>query len=119
MGMNLKLKFFKLAILSLAITSVPCAYAITTAQPNKILHVAYEAPDDGFDMVKTTNFYSANIAEAIFEPLLKYDYLARPLQLVPNTVESLPKVEQDGKVYIFKTLYTTNFTEPLSYQGSA
>ncbi|EPQ5560649.1 hypothetical protein LHN56_002909, partial [Acinetobacter baumannii] len=31
MGMNLKLKFFKLAILSLAITSVPCAYAITTA----------------------------------------------------------------------------------------
>ncbi|HGP3357663.1 TPA: hypothetical protein ACLHMS_003663, partial [Acinetobacter baumannii] len=54
MGMNLKLKFFKLAILSLAITSVPCAYAITTAQPNKILHVAYEAPDDGFDMVKTT-----------------------------------------------------------------
>ncbi len=64
--MNLKLKFFKLAVLSLAITSVPCAYAITPAQPNKILHVAYEAPDDGFDMVKTSNFYSASIAEAIF-----------------------------------------------------
>ncbi|HAV4995937.1 MULTISPECIES: ABC transporter substrate-binding protein [Acinetobacter] len=117
MDMNLKLKFFKLAILSLAITSIPCAYAITPAQPNKILHVAYEAPDDGFDMVKTTNFYSASIAEAIFEPLLKYDYLARPLQLVPYTAESMPKVEQDGKVYIFKIKPGIYFTDDPAFKG--
>ena len=81
------------------------------------MHVAYEAPDDGFDMVKTTNFYSASIAEAIFEPLLKYDYLARPLQLVPNTVESLPKVEQDGKVYIFKIKPGIYFTNDPAFKG--
>ena len=81
------------------------------------MHVAYEILDDGFDMVKTTNFYSASIAEAIFEPLLKYDYLARPLQLVPNTVESLPKVEQDGKVYIFKIKPGIYFTNDPAFKG--
>ena len=76
--------------------------ANAAAQSNKILHVAMEAPDDGFDMVKTYNFYSGKIAEVIFEPLLKYDYLARPVQLVPNTVAALPPIEQNGKVYTFK-----------------
>ncbi len=60
---------------------------------------------------------SASIAVAIFEPLLKYDYLARPLQLVPNTVESLPKVEQDGKVYIFKIKPGIYFTNDPAFKG--
>ncbi len=78
-GMNLNSKKLKLAALSLAMGFGFSAYAKSPADPNKVLNIAYEAPDDGFDTVKTYNFYSGSIAQAIFEPLLKYDYLARPL----------------------------------------
>lgn len=73
---------------------MPMGYAKTPAQADKVLRVAFEAPDDGFDMVKTFNFYSGNVADVIFERLLQYDYLANPVKLVPSTAESLPVIEK-------------------------
>ncbi len=101
-GINLKSEYLKVIVLSLAITSTLTGHAKTPAQSNKVLNIAYEAPDDGFDMVKTYNFYSGSITQTIFEPLLTYDYLARPVVLVANTAVALPKIEQDGQVYTFK-----------------
>lgn len=92
-------------------------FARTAAQANKVLNIAFEAPDDGFDMVKTYNYYSGNIAEAIFEPLLKYDYLARPVVLVPNTAQALPVIEQGGKVYTFKIKPGFYFTQDPAFKG--
>ena len=43
-----------------------------------------------------------HVIEAIFEPLLTYDYLARPAKLVPLTAEALPEIADDGKTYTFK-----------------
>ena len=115
--MNLESKFLQVALLVSAISSGGMVVAKTPAQPNKILNLAFEQPDDGFDMVKTYNFYSANIAEAIFEPLLKYDYLARPVVLVPNTAQALPKIEQEGKVYTFKIKPGIYFTNDPAFKG--
>lgn len=55
--MDLNSKNFKVAALSLVIGFGVSAYAKSPADPNKILNIAYEAPDDGFDTVKTYNFY--------------------------------------------------------------
>ncbi len=110
-------KILRIVLLVCAISQGEMVIAKTPAQPNKILNLAFEAPDDGFDMVKTYNFYSGNVAEAIFEPLLKYDYLARPVVLVPNTVIEMPKVEQDGKVYIFKIKQGIYFTDDPAFKG--
>ena len=116
--MNLELKPLKVAMLACCTLMIgEVAVAKTPAQANKVLNLAFEAPDDGFDMVKTYNFYSGNIAEAIFEPLLKYDYLARPVTLVPNTAEALPKVEQEGKVYTFKIQPGIYFTDDPAFKG--
>ena len=115
--MNLNSKKLKLAALSLAMGFGFSAYAKSPADPNKVLNIAYEAPDDGFDTVKTYNFYSGSIAQAIFEPLLKYDYLARPAQLVPNTAVSMPKIEQEGKVYIFKIQPNIYFSDDAAFKG--
>ena len=86
-------------------------------QPNKVLQVAFEAPDDGFDMVKTYNYYSGNVGENIFEPLISYDYMARPLRLVPKTALALPSIEQEGKVYTFKIRPGIFFTEDAAFKG--
>ncbi|MBB5201003.1 ABC transporter substrate-binding protein [Glaciimonas immobilis] len=67
-----------------------------------MIHVAFEAADDGFDMVRTNNsLYSSWVGEAIFETLLTYDYLARPAKLVPKTIEAMPEVSKDGLTYVF------------------
>lgn len=71
------------------------------ADPNKVIHNVFEAADDGFDMVKTQNYYSGWVAEAIFETMLTYDYLARPAKLVPNTLTAMPDISPDGRTYTF------------------
>ena len=98
-------------------TSGYTAFAQSPAQANKVLHVAFEAPDGGFDMVKTYNYYSGNVGENIFEPLSSYDYMARPLKLVPRTAIALPSIEQEGKVYTFKIRPGIYFTEDQAFKG--
>src|SRR5712692_3981868 len=60
------------------------------ADPNKVLRVAFEIEETGFDPVRVTDNYSSQVMEQVFETLLTYDYLARPAKLVAKTAESLP-----------------------------
>jgi oligopeptide transport system substrate-binding protein len=72
------------------------------ADPAKILRVTFQAAETGFDPVKVSDYYSGSVIEAIFDPLLTYDYLARPARLVPNTAVSLPQVSDGGRTYTFR-----------------
>ncbi len=71
------------------------------ADPDKVLHVAFEIEETGFDPVKVTDNYSNRIVQEISETLLTYDYLARPFKLIPLTAESMPEVTDNGKTYVF------------------
>jgi len=82
----------------LLVLALPVAHA---ADPNKVLRVAFEIEETGFDPVKVTDEYSNRVIEQTNEPLLTYDYLARPAKLVPLTAESLPEVSDNGKTYVF------------------
>ncbi|OBY73778.1 ABC transporter substrate-binding protein [Acinetobacter gyllenbergii] len=113
----MKSTFFTVTVLSTVIAFMPMGYAKTPAQADKVLRVAFEAPDDGFDMVKTFNFYSGSVADVIFERLLQYDYLASPVKLIPATAESLPVVEKNGQVYIFKIKPGIYFTDDPAFKG--
>lgn len=75
--------------------------ALAKADPAKVLRQSFEAADDGFDAQRTTSLYSVWVAEAIFESLLTYDYLARPAKLAPGAAEALPEISDDGKKYVF------------------
>lgn len=98
-------------------TGVTPASASNPADPNKIVRQAFEGADDGFDMAKTQNHYSGWVADAIFEPLLGYDYLARPAKLVPKTVEAMPEVSDEGKVFIFKIIPGICFSPDEAFKG--
>ena len=69
------------------------------ADPSKILRITFQAAETGFDPVKVSDYYSGTVIEAIFDPLLTYDYLARPAKLVPNTAAALPQVTDSGRTY--------------------
>ncbi len=84
-----------------AVTSL-FAMSAQAADMNKVLRVAFNVPETGFDPAKVSDMYSGAIIENVFDPLVTYDYLARPAKVMPNTTVALPTVSADGRVYTFK-----------------
>ena len=93
------------------------AHAANPADPAKVVRVAYEAPDDGFDLVRTANAYSVQVSQAIYEPLLTYDYLASPAKLIPNTAEAMPEVTDGGKTFTFRIKKGIYFAPDAAFKG--
>jgi len=87
------------------------------ADPAKILRVTFQAAETGFDPVKVSDYYSGTIIEAIFDPLLTYDYLARPAKLVPNVTESLPAISDGGKTYLLRIRKGLYFADDPVFKG--
>ena len=54
-GTNLKSALFSMTILALAMTTGQVSWAKSSAHPDKVLNLAFEAPDDGFDTVSYTH----------------------------------------------------------------
>lgn len=92
--------------------------ARAAADPAKVLKVAFEIGETGFDPAKVTDNYSAQVMQAVFERLLTYDYLARPLKLVPGTAEALPEVSDGGRTYQFRLRKGVYFQADLAFKGA-
>ena len=45
---------------------------------------------------------SRNMAGAIFDTLLQYDYMARPYKLEPSILAEMPTISADNRLYTFK-----------------
>ncbi len=84
--------------------AVPTAEAQRTASeaPKKVLRVAFRTAETGFDPQRIDDRYSTGICENIFEGLLTYDYLARPVKLAPLVAEAIPAPEEGGTRYTFR-----------------
>jgi ABC-type transport system substrate-binding protein len=91
-----------------------CAHA---ADPNKVLRVEFYVAETGFDPVKVQDYFSHTVNEAIFEPLLTYDYLARPAKLVPRAAESMPVVSDQARTYVFKIRKGIYFAADAAFKG--
>jgi len=92
------------AITGCLVAVLMCMGAAAFAAPdlNKTLHYYFEAPETGFDPAQVSDHYSLEVIGSIFEPLLAYDYLARPQKLVPNTTVGLPEIHDGGRRFVFK-----------------
>ena len=51
----------------------------------------FRIAETGFDPQATSDYYSNYVKRAIFEPLYRFDYLARPHKVVPNTAAAMPE----------------------------
>ena len=88
------------------------------ADPAKILRITFQAAETGFDPAKVSDYYSGTVISAIFDPLLTYDYLARPAKLVPNTALSLPQITDQGRTYVIKLKPGIYFAEDPVFKGT-
>lgn len=83
----------------------------------KTLRITFQTAETGFDPVKVSDYYSGVVIAAIFDPLLTYDYLARPAKLTPNVAAALPHIADGGTTYTFKLKPGIYFTPDPAFKG--
>jgi oligopeptide transport system substrate-binding protein len=81
------------------------------------LHVAYPSAETSFDPQWASDAASDGIIANVYEAMLDYDYLARPVKLVPRTLEAMPAVQDAGATYVFKLKKGVMFTPDPAFKG--
>jgi ABC-type transport system substrate-binding protein len=94
-----------------------CAPVAAGADAIKTLRVTFQAAESSFDPVRIADVYSGSVIQAIFEPLLTYDYLARPAKLVPEAAEALPVITNGGSTYTLKLRQGLYFADDPVFKG--
>jgi ABC-type transport system substrate-binding protein len=93
------------------------APAVIGADMHKVLHVAFPAPENGFDPQASSDLYSNFVNRQVFDPLYKYDYLARPFKVVPNTAAALPEISADGLTWTIRIKRGIYFSDDPAFGG--
>ena len=70
-----------------------------------------------FDPQFSADAGTDGIIDHIYDAMLDYDYLARPVKLVPRTIEAMPTVEAGGAVFVFRLKPGIFFTPDPAFKG--
>jgi len=95
-------KFSIKLILFLSVVFIFSSCTKNRDNDEKVLYLSVAAKIKGLDPINTGDTYSSNEASRVYEGLLKYHYLKRPYELIPNLAAEMPKVSDDGLTYTFK-----------------
>ena len=106
-----------LPALALAATLLAAAPPAAAADAGKVFRYAFPIAETSLDPVKGIDLYSGYITSAIFDVPLKYDYLARPLKLKPNTLAAMPEISADGLVYTLRVKPGIYFDDHPAFKG--
>jgi ABC-type transport system substrate-binding protein len=99
---------------ALLFAALPAAHA---AEP-KTLHMFLSTSETGLDPAVASDIATLSLLENLFDPLLRYDYLARPVKLQGNTTTGLPEISADGLTYIFHLRPGIYFTPDPAFKGA-
>jgi oligopeptide transport system substrate-binding protein len=109
------LRLFRFAVLATAFAIA--AGVLPASAQKKILRMAFTTAETGFDPQRIDDRYSVGICENLFEGLLTYDYLARPVKLVPLVAEAIPASEENGTRYTFRIKPGIYFADDPVFKG--
>ena len=87
------------------------------ADAGKTLRVSLSIAETSFDPAFASDAASDQIIANITESMLDYDYLARPVKLVPRTLAAMPVVEEGGKVFTMQVRKGIFFTPDPVFRG--
>ena len=103
---------------SLLLTALaPLAAAQGPAKEPKVLHMFLSTSETGLDPAVASNIETLSLLENVFDPLLRYDYLARPVKLQGNGAKDMPEVSADGLTYTFHIRPGMHFTPDPAFKG--
>jgi ABC-type transport system substrate-binding protein len=104
--------------LMLALAGGPAPAAAAPAAEPKVLHAFLSTGETGLDPAVASDIASLSLLENLFDPLLRYDYLARPVKLQANTLAAMPTVEDQGLTYTFQLRQDVYFTPDPAFKGA-
>ena len=87
------------------------------ADPDKVFRYAFPVAETSLDPQKISDLYSNVLNAGMFDAPLKYDYLARPLKLKPNTLASMPEISADGLTYTLRVRPGIHFADDPAFGG--
>jgi oligopeptide transport system substrate-binding protein len=87
------------------------------ADPAKILRIALPRAENGFDPAMANESHASAVIAAMMEPLLTFDYLARPVKIIPLTAVALPEITDYGKTYTFRIKPGIVFADDPAFKG--
>ncbi|WP_228894136.1 ABC transporter substrate-binding protein [Pseudoduganella aquatica] len=110
---------WKLALgaVMLALAGAAGAAAPGAAGEPKVLHAFLSTGETGLDPAVASDIATLALLENLYDPLLRYDYLARPVKLQPNTLRAMPQVDAAGLSYTFQLTPGIHFTPDPAFKG--
>jgi ABC-type transport system substrate-binding protein len=88
------------------------------AEPAKVLRLAFPAAESALDPPQTnSSLYSNTILAHILEAPLTYDYLARPVRLLPQTAVALPELSADFRTITLNIRAGIFFSDDPAFKG--
>ena len=105
-----------LALLAAACIGLMSPVALALAGPPKVLRIASES-ETGFDPARVGDARSFRVIAHIFEPLLRYDPLARPVKLRPLTAAAMPEPSDDFRTWTVRVQPGIFFTPDPAFGG--
>ena len=100
----------------LAAVLVALCLAAPAAAQQKVLRYAFVIAETGFDPGQINDLYSSIILAHIFDAPLTYDYLARPVKVIPNTT-GMPEVSADGLTWTLRVKPGIYFADDPVFNG--
>jgi ABC-type transport system substrate-binding protein len=89
-----------------------------SAEPAKVLRIAFRTAETGFDPAKINDIYSTAVTGHIFEALYAYDHLARPAKIRPNLADGMPQVSADFKTWTVRLKRGIYFADDPVFKGA-
>ncbi len=108
---------FTAALLFASLAAPVSAPAHAEADPNKVLRYAFEIAETSFDPHRISDVYSNIVNGAIFDTPLRYDPLARPPRMIPNTLAAMPEVSTDLMTLTLKVKPGIYFADDPAFKG--
>jgi peptide/nickel transport system substrate-binding protein len=87
------------------------------ADPRKVIRIAVTSAEHGFDCARESDEFTGELCDNIFDALLQYDHLARPIRLQPRAAAALPEVADGGRTYTLHVKPGIYFTADPAFEG--
>jgi len=105
------------AVALLALGARSGSHTPSPAPAAKVLRYAFVAAETGFDPAQVNDLYSRVVIAHIFEAPYKYDYLARPFKVRPNTAAAMPDVSDDFRIWTVRIRPGISFADDPAFKG--
>jgi len=99
------------------VAALAAGTALAQPDPNKTLKVAFLVAETGFDPQASSDVYSNYVNRVMFDTAFRFDYVARPHRIVPNTAAAMPEMADNGRTWTIRIKPGTYFNDDPAFKG--